>query len=529
MNVTSVRSLALWDPEGAVRHIRRRIPRSTVICFISTFILGMLIHSYMFTNKFPNLDDLWYVLGSDYGVASGRWLLPSVLKLDGNLSMPWLIGLLSVLFLSFSACLTTAVLRISRTLPCILTGAIMVSFPTVTANFTYMFSADAYILSLLLASLGAYLTVKYRFGFIGGAIALTLSLGIYQSYLGVAAVLLVGALILETLDGEKTAKQLLLKGIKYLLTIAAGLALYYIIVKLTTRTEELVEYMGLSSMGQIPPTKLPQLILRAYESYYDFFIFDYHEHYFKFMSYAFLALGAASLVIGILILKTRRLKVPQLFMLALLLILVPLAAAIIYVTSTDDFVHELMIYGLCFILIAPLVAYEYLHSLSPGGLKSISGGISCWVVLGVLALTVYNHAVLSNQTYLHQQFTYEQTASFSTRLISDIESFEGYDKSTEVVLMGKVMTDVAPEDYPEPEPPYLTGSLNSRDFINSYSYGNFLRYFMCLPNEVLATESPLAKELYEDAKYDLIPCYPADGSIFMEDGRIVVKLSQYPR
>lgn len=519
-------SLNICGPEDAFLSLRRRIPRSTVICFVSTFILGLLIHMNMFVNKLPNLDDTWYLLGSDYGVASGRWLLPSILGLDGDLSMSWVIGVISVTLLSVSACLATSVLRIRRPLPRILAGALMVSFPTVASTFTYMFSADAYFLSLLLACLGAYLTVKYRFGFVGGIIAVALSLGIYQSYLGVAAVLLVAALILETLDGSATVKQLLLRGVKYLLTLALGVALYYLIVKLTTQSEQLVDYMGISSMGEIPAAKLPELIGRAYKSYYNFYIYDQRSLHFDCMTYVFTLMGLACLILGILILKIKKLGALRTVLLLVLLIIAPLAGAIIYVTSTNDYVHDLMIYGLCFLLIAPLVLYEFYRRVSPIGGKSTLGSISCWIIAGALTLTVYNYGILSNEVYFHQQVTYEQTVSYSTRLISAIESFEGYDENIDVVLMGKALAYVDEDHMPEPEVPALTGVLNSKDNINSYSYGNFLRYFMGMSNNVYATESPIAKELWNDSELDSIPCYPDEGSIFMKDGRIVVKLSQ---
>ncbi len=140
----SYRKLRAGDPESFFASLFRRIPRHILITFISAFVLGFLIHGFVFSNKFLNHDDIGHLFGSDYGVASGRWLLPFALGLDGQVSVPWFIGVLSLLCLSVSASLTVAVLRIKSAFACVITAAVMVAFPTVGATFTYMFSADAY-------------------------------------------------------------------------------------------------------------------------------------------------------------------------------------------------------------------------------------------------------------------------------------------------------------------------------------------------------------------------------------------------
>ena len=135
-------------PEVCVSALWKKIPRYIRLTYAAAVVLGLSVHLYMFTNKFTNHDDLNQMFYADYGTASGRWLLPSVLRLDGNISIPWLIGLLSILCLAGTACLTVALFRIRRPFGCIVTAALLVAFPAVTATFGYMFSADAYFLSL---------------------------------------------------------------------------------------------------------------------------------------------------------------------------------------------------------------------------------------------------------------------------------------------------------------------------------------------------------------------------------------------
>ena len=185
-------------PDAAFERFRKSVPSYTKWTFAASVVFGLIAHLYMLTNKLPNHDDIFHLFQCDYGTQSGRWFLPTVLQWDGDFSMPWLIGVLGILCLAGTACITTSLFHIRRPLACIITAALLVSFPTVASTFTYMFTADAYFFGLFLAAFAAFAVA--RFAIIGlpvGAVALILSMGIYQSYFPVATVLLVGTLLFD--------------------------------------------------------------------------------------------------------------------------------------------------------------------------------------------------------------------------------------------------------------------------------------------------------------------------------------------
>ncbi len=97
------RSGSREDPEACVKSLWERMPVHIRITFFSTLAIGLATHMYVFTNKFANNDDLYQLFRGGYGVFSGRWLLPTALRLDGSFSIPWLIGLLGLAFLSLGA------------------------------------------------------------------------------------------------------------------------------------------------------------------------------------------------------------------------------------------------------------------------------------------------------------------------------------------------------------------------------------------------------------------------------------------
>lgn len=525
-------SFEILNPEDALANLFGRIPQYIKTTFLAACASGLLAHFYIISRKLPNHDDIGQLFGSTYGTASGRWLLPFVMKLDGSYSIPWLIGILSILMLAVAVCFTVSVMRIRSPLGCILTAALMTTFPAVTATMTYMFSADAYFLSLALACFAVYVTNKYRWGFIGGVIAITLSMGIYQSYFGVTAVLMVGALLFDALDGEYSFKQLILKSLKFLATLASGMILYIIIVKLTTQSTELVSYMGISEMGHVSVFAMPQLVFNAYSEYLHFFIRNSDLVHFSFLKYAFAFTAAASLYLGIFIIRHKKMKLKYLILLVLLAIIYPLAGNIIYVMVPDAPVHMLMLFGMTGILIAPLALMEYYMELTPesasgrwGKWQKNVGSFCCWVIAGTIAVTAYSYTIFSNEAYLKMELSFEQTYSFSTRLLGAIENTDGYDKNTPIVLVGSALDDVAYEQTPELDRITLAGIADMKELVNSYTYGYFLRRFVGAPNIVYDSKSQISEKCKDSDVVKSMSNYPALGSVKVVGKYIIVKFS----
>ncbi|MCL2811728.1 MAG: glucosyltransferase domain-containing protein [Clostridia bacterium] len=218
-------------PDAACQKIWKRIPSYTKTTFFSAIASGLLTHTFMFTNKLPGWDEFWQLFHTMHYPQSGRWLQWLPAAFSTSWSMPWVNGLLGILYLSFSACLIGALLKIKTPLYCVLLAGIIQVFPLNASTFAFMQCADAYFFALLLSCLAAYLTVRYRFGFCAGIGLLACSLGIYQSYFPIAAGLFVAVLILDVLSGEDQ-KRILLHGGLHAATLAAGMVLYLLVARI---------------------------------------------------------------------------------------------------------------------------------------------------------------------------------------------------------------------------------------------------------------------------------------------------------
>lgn len=517
----------LDSPDRLVAKLCRRVPGYIRLTYLASVVLGLLTHLYMFTNKFTNHDDLGQMFFAGYGAASGRWLLPWVLRLDGNFSMPWLIGILSILCLAGVPCFVVALLRVRRSLGCVITAALLVTFPTVTATFGFMFSADAYFFSLLLAVLGAYLSVRWDWkGSLLGAVAITLSLGIYQAYLPVAAVLMVGALLFETLDGDSPLRALFLKGVRLMATLIAALLAYLVMVRITTRYTGLTDYEGISDMGKLSLGELPQLVAMSFKKYVAFFLLDNWNCHAGYLRYAFILTALLTIALGMLLLSRRRIGKGRTILALCLVVIYPLAGGLIYVMVPKGFVHIHMMYGFVFLLIAPIALMEYIGPVLQKGNRTRTFHVAAsWIILLTMVLTAYSYGITDNNAYLKADLGMRQCEAYSNRLLARVESTEGYEPGMPVVLVGSTEREAALSPTPELDASDLVGIFNMGDLRTFFTYSYFLRYYLGFSNPVYTGNSERARSLADTERVQAMPLYPLAGSVQVMDGAVVVKLN----
>ncbi len=506
------------------KNVFSKIPSHLRTTFLTALGVGFFTHLYMLTNKLPNHDDISVLYGSGTTYASGRWLLDTVLGISGEFSTPLLNGGLALLWLAVAACFTVELLRIRRPLFCVLTAALMVSFPVVTSTLTYMFTADAYFLALAMAAAAVFCAVRFRWGWIPAVLLLALSMGIYQSYFAVAAVLCVGVLILECLDHKGTLKALLFRCLRLFFVLVGGLLLYLAITHISMQFVRLSDYMGINTIGNFPLAKLPSLIQSAYARYATFFVCDGAYTGPLWLRALF---GICVLLAAILLVRgaaKRRLKTSRICLLAVLAALYPLAGNLVTLMAAGQTVHMLMLYGLCFLPIFLLVVLEAVqpHWPSAAWVRRICET----VVAATLALQIFQYVVLANQAYLKMDVVQKQMVSYSTRLLYAVENTPGYELGMPLVLAGNPTAGLHGDTLEEFREISLTGVLSLEEYLNSYAYWGYLWRYHGYGGEVRSAESEVGKRFLELPEVAEMPAYPAAGSVRVIDGYVVVKFSR---
>lgn len=490
-------ALPAWNRESFARD---RAP------FLTAVLVGLAAHGYAFTNKLVNHDEIESLFGKGATVTSGRWGLELVKLLFPDWSMPWIYGLVSLVMIAAAVCLMLRTVELKSRALRLLTAALVVSFPSLTGNFCFMFTSAPYAWAFLLSVLGAWLI---RGGKRLAAVpALVLALGIYQAYIAVAAGLLVLVMIADALDGEKSVDRILRFGVAALATLLLAVALYYGVTLLVLRLsgESFNSYVTDNVSASL---SLPRRVRVAYDNF--FYVFSFRN--FSLISSesarrAHIALALLTLG-GMGFLAWRAKKPLHAALLAVLTALLPLAICCMFLIMSQQSVHTLVLYGFVAVyLLAALVAERI-------PLPRAAAEKLCALLL---AFFVAGNVYFANKVYLKLQLQYENAYAFYTVLAARVTGTEGFDADCRLALIGR--QDNLLHSFPELDTELMQGV--NPELINIYSRENFLRYYLGL--DLPFADGQTLAELEADPRVEAMAEYPYDGSVRRIGDCIVVKL-----
>lgn len=501
-----------------------KCPRHLKTVFISSFIFGCISHMYIMLNISPQGDVCSAFFGYGAGYTSGRWglsLLGNFIgRLFGNYSLPWLNGILSILFLATASVFIVKSFDVYNEVNCIFIGAIMVIFPSITSAFTFIFTVQYYCFSILLTCAAVYFVRKYPKGWIAGVILLAFSLGIYQAYLGVAAGFFLLFLIVDMLQSKHTVMRIFADAWKYLGVIVASVFLYFICNKIALMIthNQLSEYMGINSMGQLPLNELQKILSRIYIEFFAPMLADRNGiTQYPILRFSYLIFLLFTLYFGIRIICFVQVKrgFAAMCLVGFFLILFPFAINIIYMMCFY-WVHTLMRYAMVVFYIAVIIIWEQNKQLF-FSVKWIPGVE--WVITCLCMITVGSFCIQANEASLCLNQRYRQAYSYYTTVIAQIKMTEGYKADTPIAFIGEVQDSTFPVIKEFDNLENLTGIPNAYHYINMYSRNKFIEYF-CGFQFPVADDIDKIKHL---PQFQIMPFYPDYGSIRMIDETLVIK------
>lgn len=497
--------------------------RTCKVSFWASMIWGLLAYTFAFTNKLLNHDEVGQLFGKGATVSSGRWGLSILDNLLPNFSMPWIYGILTVFLIALSICILVRLFAIqSRLVQVVLAGSIMV-FPSLIGLFGYMFTSSAYGVSFLCAVAAVWCIRQKPLLFALPALALMgFSLSIYQSYLSVAAGLLVVLLIQDLLQGEK-AGTVFKRGLWYVAFLLIALAGYYIATQLLLRLLGIGfnEYAAENVTFRV--SELPQKIGLAYVRFLRFFTWRQQALIptgFSARVHGVLALACCTL--GLLwLLGQKKADAGRVLLLLALVALLPLAINCMYLITDPTSIHTLVLYGfVCLYVLAAVILDYSLSSEAPQKIRRLLSRAA--LNLGIVALTliVVINTYVANEAFLNLHLRYENSYAFYTSLLADLRSNPEFQEGTKLAVVGSYDSPDFYEYYfrflPE-----LTGVMGFLP--DSYSYGAFLHYYLGLSIPIATAEE--TQQIMATEEYQNMNVYPYYGSTKLINDILVVKLS----
>ena len=475
--------------------------------FFAALTVGLFAHGYAFSNKLLNHDEIESLFGKGATVTSGRWGLELVKVLFPDWSMPWVYGLLSLLLIAAAACLMLETLELRGKALRLVLPALVVSFPSLTGNFCFMFTAAPYAWSFFLTVLAVYL---FREGRPRRALLsvplLVLALGIYQAYISVAATLFLLLMLRDALDGERPVFEIIRFGVKALALLLFSVALYYGVTLLVLRLtgETFNSYVTENVNGTVT---LPRRVRMACDAF--LYIFSFRSHSLitsEALRYLHIALALAALA-ALGVVSCRKKKPLHTALLVCLLLLLPLSVCCMYLIMSQESIHTLVLYSFVCVYLLMALAAERVKGLPAGGLMALA-----------LSAVVLGNVYFANKCYLKMELQKENAIAFYTTLTARVMSVPGFDENTSLAIVGR--QDNLLHRFPELDTELFMG-VNA-ELVNIYSRENLIRSYLGL--DIPFADEETLEALEDDPRVLEMAEYPYDGSIRKLGDTIVVRL-----
>ena len=504
------------NPTETWNNIWKHCKREWKLAFLSTFLVGLLCHMPIMLRDIPNHDGLASMYFDQNMITSGRWFLTVACGVSSYYTLPWLIGLLAMLYLGIASALLVEFLEVRQGWAAAVIGGLLAVFPSLASTFAYVFTMDGYMLAVLLAVLAVLLTKKYRLGFLPGALCLACRLGIYQSYLPFAVLLcLYGIYMLGVSEGAVREKAK--KGLAYVWMGGLGVASYYVILQILLRIQgkELASYQGISGMGSVPRRGLAETVMQMYR---DFLAFTLKGNVFMNNPFAW----GAMILLGICVLavlfslcgQKKWWKSPWFFaIIAVTVVGLPIAMNLIIVISPDVTYHLLMRYQWVLLPICMVAAVSRHSRHRPW---------AAWLALICGLVLAFNYGVMDQIAYSNLEKKYEKTYAYCIRLLDRIEQTEGYYQGIPIAMIGVV----GDQPYPVTD---LTGEVTAGMIgmggdsllYTGANYQAFIQNYLGATLNVLPPEA--MEEMYYSEAYREMESFPGADSIRIIDGVMYIK------
>ena len=523
------------SPGRVFRILGKKIKPEWKAALFACFSVGLLIHMPILLSDIPNHDGLASMYFDQNMVTSGRWFLTVACGISSYYTIPWVIGLLGLFYLSLAATALCELLEVRRTWAAALCGALLASFPALASTFAYVYTLDGYMMALLLAVLAVLFVKKYRRGFVPGAFCLAFSMGIYQSYLPFTMILSVFAvwmLFLKNVPGEGAERAWFMEkmrsALRYVYMGVLGAAFYYGILQILLKLQgkQLGDYQGIGEMASGAAAERG-ILLTLQDMYVDFAAFTLKgnvlfQNIFSMLAWILLT----GLVMKAAFSAFRRLKLwKNPGTLAVLLLsgaVLPGLTNIVLLISPSVNYHLLMRYQWV------LYAVGAVALLSGSGEKGRKRVCLEWGALLAAFVLVLCYGITDNIAYSNLQKKYEKTYAYCVRLLDRIEQTEGYYPGIPIAMVGVVGEEQFPStDLTLPVTSGMIGMNGDSLLYTGVNYQEFLKNYLGATLNILPADA--MEEMYYSEEYIAMDSFPGANSMGVIDGILYIKTENSER
>lgn len=501
--------------------------RKDKLCIISTFIWGLVAHSYMFLSSNFSHDSLNALYAGEaetkWKITVGRFLVIPLRALFGKLCLPWVYGIISLLFISFAVCALVRIFELEKPVYIVLSAGIMTVNITVTAmTATYLYELPFDMLSMLCAVLSAYAFFKFEkviYKYVVSIALAFISLGLYQSYICVSVVIFVLVGIKKLYQSEGKSFTDIKKTFGFLIkaacTVLASVVMYYVVNMVVCRIANITP-KGNFDITNLTLEEIFKNTVHSYLKVARRVILPISE----IPDVLILAACLGLLLVGIIVIVYKMIKnkcgLLKLIVTAVLALMLPLFMNLFGIVNYYS--HDLMLYAI-------FVIYPFLFCVIEENEQIIKkAGIVA--VCTCMALVIWNNILIANTCYLRKDIENKAVLSVMTRVVDDLEDREDYTiGETPLVFIGHGpfkwemegfdnITEISGMYFRTP----ITYSIAWYFDVYKAYFAYVLKYPMVSVDEDTYEE---CEDYYEE---NYIPSFPSNGYIVNHDGILIVNM-----
>lgn len=510
-------------PENFLEKCKSHIKSEWKLAFYSSVVIGLLTHIFIFTNSLPNHDGIVDTYDAQLKFSLGRFFLSPFAGISSYFDLPVVIGMLSIFYLALTAVVLTEFFELKKSISIMLISGLIVTFPTISATFSYMFTADGYMAGTLITGLALLLTKKYKFGFLVGAILFYLGVGVYQANLPFLLTLITIFLLNEIINKDLSTKTFWVYVSRFFATTVIGMALYAFTFKLYNSffAGEISDYQGLNNIGESNGSLIDSVIDvkdSAMEFFFRGFITDMPVNLFEILNVFILALIIGGIALTIFQKKVYR-NISSFLLVILLVLSMPFSAYCLYFVSPEVSYHMLMVLSLLSFYLLPIIIYDNFS------FTAITNKFFSWITVIISVLIIFNFSLIANISYYNQNLKYESSVAAANRLIDRIQQVDEFEIASKLAIFGStslestITNTIIPENTPE-----MTGSQG-----NYFLYLPY-HYLSILENRFGVQYKPAKQEEYETIfssnGFKDMATWPAESSVRLFGDIVVIKLSE---
>lgn len=508
--------------ETFLNYYKTKVKTEWKLAFFSVLVFGLIAHLYKFTNTLLIHDSLFSVYSTLENTVNGRWFLQLAGLPSSYFDLPWINGILSLFYLGLTAAVITDIFEMKNRLLIILSSALLVTFPSMTNTFFFEFTADAYMLSMLLAALSVRLCImreNRRRLFVWAIVCVCFSCGIYQAYLSFALILALCYFMWELLRNRFECRTYGVWILREIIVFFVGVLLYYIIWKLLMLLPHDITESSYQGMGDAFGFSFGSVVDAALKTAREmgklFLGQNVLEHgwtVYAVLNLVFLA-GTLFFIVCAVLRSGLYKRTGFLALFILCICAIPFAACIFFFVSPGVFYHPLMLESMCVVYIFSLLLLE--EYFPPK-----QSSIICLLFVLLIGKNILN----ANICYQQMNLCMERSRNMATEILTRVHELD--DGGIKRIVFVYSDDPAMMKKYPErlSEIAYSGNQLRSHLlYSNTYAY-LYLSEIMGCEYEEVGYEG--IDELEGTWVTDMMNPWPLDSSVIRMGNTAIIRLPE---